>query len=120
MHLRGRIPIVRRAGIVLVRAANERAVFHARDIVDVATSVKGAGMLDRVERNQGAVSNHLGAQAIDLSLRTVAPVDMLGPGEGGNLMNPGPKRRVGHPNARRAAALRNASTARHSRDGIVE
>jgi hypothetical protein len=30
-------------------------------------------------------------------------VDMLWPREGGNLMDPGPKRRFGHPNARRAA-----------------
>ena len=60
-------------------------------------------MLDRVEPNQAAVRNHCGTQPVDFGLRAVAPVHMLRPGEGGNFVNPGPKRRIGHPNARDAA-----------------
>src|SRR5580700_2243676 len=100
--------------------SSSSAVCPKRVMIHVAASVKTSRMLDRVERNQAAVRNHRGAQPVDLGLRTVAPVHVLRPGESGNFMDPGPKRRIGHPNARGRQPVRTASTARYGSDRNAE
>ena len=61
-HLGGVAPVVRRAGVDLVLAADERAVLDAGDVAGVAAGVEAVRSLGRVERRERARLDEAAAQ----------------------------------------------------------
>ena len=87
-HVRGRDPVVGRAGVVLAGAADESAVFHPRYIGGIRAGQVAAWPLDRIEARQRAGGDHLGAQAVVFGLAAVAPHDALRLRQGRDFANP--------------------------------
>ncbi len=104
VHLGGVPPIVCRPGIRGIGTADECAILDPRDVVDVAPRVITARMLDGIEANHAAVGDHLRSEVVDLTARTVAPVNGLRPGESRHVVYPGPQNRMRHAIVRSAAA----------------
>src|SRR5205807_7931682 len=96
-HLARLDPVVRRSGVVLVLAANERAVLHARDIAGMRAREVRVGPQLVVQANERTRLLQLGAQPVVFGLRAVTPVDALGLGKTRDLRDPLPKRAVAHP-----------------------
>src|SRR5579872_276825 len=88
MHLRRVLPVVGRAGLGGVAAANESAVFDARHVVGVATRQKRVGMLLRIEPDQSAGRNQQVVEASAFFFRAVAPFDRRGLGQARNFFDP--------------------------------
>ena len=87
-HLGGGLPVVGRAGVLLLLGADEGAVLDARDVGRVGGGVVGVRALDRVELLEGALGDELLAQALVLGLGSVAPDDAVRLGEFGDLVRP--------------------------------
>ena len=87
-HFIRRRPVVGRAGIVLRCRANEGAIFDPRDIGWMRPGEIGVGPLLRVQFGEGSRSDHFGAQTLIFLLRSVAPDDVVGLGQGGDLVHP--------------------------------
>jgi hypothetical protein len=93
-HLPGLAPVVRRAGVVLALGADERAILDPGDVPGVREGEVGVGALGVGEPLERArVDEPLGKTVVLLS-RAVAPVNGLGLGEGGELLDPGQQLRV--------------------------
>ena len=82
-------PVVVRAGFLRVVGAHVSTIFHARDIGRVGEGEEGVGTFERIQLDHAPAFHHLGAQAIRLLLRTVAPDDLVRFREGGNFRHPG-------------------------------
>jgi hypothetical protein len=87
-HLFRRDPVVVGAGVLAVAAAHEGALLHARDIVRVGAREKATRALFLVQLDQHAGGDHFAAQAVVFFLRAVAPVDAVGLGQAGDLVDP--------------------------------
>ena len=88
-HLGGVAPVVRRAGVVLVRRADEGPVLDAGDVARIRqreVGVRALGLGEALERP--GVDEHL-AEPVVLLGRAVAPVDVVGLGQRGGLLHPG-------------------------------
>jgi hypothetical protein len=81
-------PVVGRAGVFLLFAADEGAVFHARHVGRIGAGQVAVRALGIVQLFHGAGGDHLGAQAVILFLGTVAPVDTVGLGQGRHFGDP--------------------------------
>jgi hypothetical protein len=88
LHLRRIDPVVGRSRVTLLCAANEGAIFDARDITGIRARKIAAGTLRVVERDQRACAHQPGAQVLIFSIRTIAPDDPIGTGEPRDLGNP--------------------------------
>ena len=87
-HFRGFLPVVGRAGVLGLLGADERAAFHPRHILGIGVGQEGVGPDLGVQRPHGAGGHQLGGQARPLLVRTIAPVDPVGLGQGGDLGHP--------------------------------
>ena len=87
-HLVRRHPVVGRAGVVLLLAADEGAVLDAGDVARVGPAVEAVGPLRLVEAQEGAAVDQLRGEALPLLLRPVAPHHPVGRGQGGDLPHP--------------------------------
>ncbi|MCY1223559.1 hypothetical protein D9M72_356890 [compost metagenome] len=88
-HLGGFGPVVGGAGVFLLFGADKGAIFHPRHVRRVRQCQEGILALGRVQPLHGAGGDHLLAQAVILFLRAVAPIDMVGLGQGGDFSDPG-------------------------------
>ena len=68
-------PVVRRTGAVLRQRADERAVFHARDIARVGTRVVTARPQILVQLDEGAAGDHLLAETVVFFLGSIHPMN---------------------------------------------
>ncbi len=93
-HLGRRHPVVGRAGVFLLRAADEGAVLDAGDVARVRPGQVAVRTQLGVELLEGAGGHELGAQAVVFGLGAVTPVDLGGLGQGGDLGHPGHETRV--------------------------
>src|SRR5262249_35866819 len=66
-HLARVDPIVRRAGVFLGGAANERAFFHARHVARVRAREERVRAQLRIEANEGSLRHQLVAESVVLS-----------------------------------------------------
>jgi hypothetical protein len=96
-HLRRRHPVVRRAGVVLALAADERAVFHASHVAGVGAREVGAGTLLFIELDEAAGANEPFTQRVVLHLRPVAPHDALRLRQPGRFRDPLAQRPMADP-----------------------
>ena len=87
-HFRRVGPVVGRAGLFLRVGADEGAVLDAGDVGRVGAGQVGIRTLFGVQFLHRAGRDHLGAQAVVLGLRAVAPVDAVGLGQGGDVGHP--------------------------------
>ncbi|ABA49082.1 hypothetical protein BURPS1710b_1575 [Burkholderia pseudomallei 1710b] len=72
-HFGGRDPVIGRARVVAMLAADERAVFDTRDVGRIGQREKRVRPLRRIEAHHRALFDHRVAEAVVLLLRTVAP-----------------------------------------------
>ena len=104
-HLGGVGPVVRRARVVLVLRADERAVLDARDVARVACARgRSSGAWRRRAGERAGVDQQLG-EAVVLLRRAVAPVDVLRLGDRRDLVHPGKQLLVRRRHGRLAHAL---------------
>ncbi len=75
LHFRRGYPVIGRAGVVFVHAANEGAVLDPGDIAGIGEGQIAVRALGLVEFGEGAGFHHLGTQPIVFFLGTVAPGD---------------------------------------------
>ena len=94
-HLRRVAPVVRRAGLLLGRRADERAVLDARDVPGIRQRQIGVRPLGVGELLEGARLDERLAEPVVLLGRAVAPVDVVRFGERGDLSYPGKQALVG-------------------------
>ena len=87
-HFIRRRPVVGRAGIFLVQAANEGAIFNPRHIGRMRAGQIGVGPLFRIQLDKSAGGDHFGAQPLIFLFRTVAPDHMIRLGQGRNFIYP--------------------------------
>ena len=71
-----------------VAAADEGAIFHARDVVGIGAREEAAGALRFVQLDQHAGVDHLLVEPVVFLLRAVAPVDARGLRELRDLRDP--------------------------------
>jgi len=88
-HLCRRVPIVRRASIVLAFGTDIGPVLDARNIRRVRPCEIGIGARRRIELFQSPGRNHFRAQPVILFFRTVAPVNLIGFDQRYHLRDPG-------------------------------
>src|SRR5664279_5306080 len=94
LHLAGVAPVVGWAGVLLARAADERAVLDARDVARVGARPVGVRPLPVVEAREGARGDETRTERVVLLVRAVAPLDALGLEHPGPLLDPRAERRV--------------------------
>ena len=99
-HLGGIGPVVRRPRVVLVRGADERAVLDTRDVARVGAREVRVGALGVGKLQERAVVDELLGEAVVLLRGAVAPMDVLGLRQRGDLLDPRDqlliRRRHGH------------------------
>ena len=100
-HLARVAPVVRGAGVLLVRRADEGAVLDAGDVGGVGAGEVAVGAPLGVELDELALGDELLRQQVGLVLRAVAPDDLVGLGEAGDLVDPCAKRLIGGATLRR-------------------
>ncbi len=88
LHLFGLAPVVGRTGFLLGGRADEGAVFDAGDVAGVGETEVGVGALGVGEPLEGAGVDEQLAEAVVLLGGAVTPVDGLGLGERGDLLDP--------------------------------
>ena len=124
----GATPVVRRAGVVLALAADERAVLDARDVGRIRAREVAARALRRIERDEACPPRPSRAHRRSYSaVAAVAPDDALGLGEARRSRGPsrgaaGVARTPGRPRMRRAwQAIRfdSSLTGQWQRDSCV-
>ena len=81
-------PVVVGAGVFFLPCTDEGEVFGTRDVFRVAAVEVAVGVLILVQRNQGAVVEHVPNQPLILFFRTVTPMNALGMGMLGRLFDP--------------------------------
>ncbi len=91
-----RDPVIGRAGVVLLLAADERAVLDPRHVGRIREGKVAAGPLDRIEPGQRAGRNHLRAQAVVFGLAAVAPDDAFRLRQRGDFADPSHEPGVPH------------------------
>ncbi len=87
-HLRRRLPVVRRPGVVLPLRADEGAVLHAGDVAGVGVRPVGAGALPAVEADERARVDQLFAEELPLGVGSVEPVHRVRLAERRDLVDP--------------------------------
>ena len=84
-----RDPVVGRARVVLLLAADERAVLDARDVGRIrAREIAARAASPDSSLRQRARGDHLVAQAVVFGLAAVAPDDAVGLGQRGDFAHP--------------------------------
>src|SRR6202008_4031027 len=81
-------PVVRRAGVFLLLAADEGAVLHARDVARVRAREIAVRPQPLVQPDEGPGSDQLAAQPVVLGLGAVAPDDLVGLGQPCHFRDP--------------------------------
>ena len=87
-HLGRVTPVVGRAGVGLVGRADVGPVLDPGDVARVGVGPVAVGPLGLVELGEGAVVHQQLAQAVVLLGGAVTPDDLVGLGEGGDLVDP--------------------------------
>ena len=90
-HLGRLTPVVGRPGVVALRGADERAVLDAGDVARVGerqVAVRTDGVVQTLER---ACLHEYLTESVVLLAGAVTPVDRVGLGEGGHLLDPADK-----------------------------
>ena len=87
-------PVVGRAGVGLVLRADEGAALDPGDVARIRGGIEAVGALFGVQPRQGAGLAQLRGQGLPLGVGAVAPVDPVGLGEGGDILDPRNKTRV--------------------------
>jgi hypothetical protein len=77
------------------RRADEGAVLDARDVGGVGRGPERVRLLVLVQFDEGAGIDEFLGEALPLLVGAVGPDDLVGRGEGGDLVHPGLKARVG-------------------------
>ena len=88
VHLGRCHPVVGRARLVLGRRTDECPILDPRHVVDVAAGVVRPGVLVPVKTHQRAVVDHHVVQQTNLLVTAIAPMDTVGSGLGGDLIDP--------------------------------
>ena len=88
LHFNGISPVVGRAGVFFLLAADERAVFHTGYIGGGGTGEEAPGALLGVQFDKGALFYHHVAKLVIFFLRAVAPVDGVGLAKLGDFFDP--------------------------------
>ena len=88
LHLSRSLPVVGRAGILLLLRADEGTLLHTRHVGRGGTSQEAVRTLLGVQANEGALLDQHVAQLGVLFLGSVAPVDRVGFAELANLLDP--------------------------------
>jgi hypothetical protein len=81
-------PVVVGAGVLLLRRADERQVFHAGDVVGIREVQVAVGIAVIVQLGQGAVVDHLADEVVILGGIAAAPVDRFWLREFCDLVDP--------------------------------
>ncbi len=82
-------PVIGRAGVPGILGTDEGAAFDPRHIGGVRDGVEAVRPLDRVQTLQGPGGHQAFGEHVPLGLRAVAPVNLVGLGQGGDLAHPG-------------------------------
>jgi hypothetical protein len=98
MHLLRVAPVIGRAGVGRIAAANERAVFDAGDVLGVAASKKRIGVFGWIEPDKSAGRNQQLVDPCALGLGPVAPHDRGRLRQPRDFVNPRFKRWMRQPN----------------------
>ena len=88
LHFNGVGPVVGRACVFFLLAADERAVFHTGHIGRGGTGEEASGALLGVQFDKGALFYHHVAKLIIFFLRAVAPIDGVGLAKLGDFVDP--------------------------------
>ncbi len=93
-HLVGRLPVVGRAGILLVLGADEGAVLDAGDVGGIGAHENAVGALLGIHGDGGAGLDHQAAHLLVFVGGTVADVDLVGLAEFCDFLDPSGQRAV--------------------------
>ncbi len=88
-HRGGIHPVIGRAGILLLRRADEGAVLDARHVGGVGAGQEGVGTLGGIEAQQRAGGDHPFGQHLEFGVGAVAPMDRRRLRQLRDLVNPG-------------------------------
>ena len=96
-HLARLDPVVGRAGVFLLLAADEGALFHAGDVARMRAREEAIRPQLRIQTDEGARGNQLFAQPVVFRLRPVTPDNAVGLRQARDLRHPLAQRAVTHP-----------------------
>ena len=82
-------PVVRRPGVDLALGANEGPAFDPRNVAGIGGCVEGVRTLGGIQARQCAPALEFPGQGLPLRIRSITPVDTLGPRQGRDLLDPG-------------------------------
>jgi len=87
-HFKWVCPVVRRAGTVLRKGADERAVFHSGHITRIGPGIVAARPQFLVELDESASLHHLFAERVIFLMGTVHPMDGVGLSQSEYFLDP--------------------------------